>query len=40
MCEDEKKEGQKNRERVRQKVLVIKDPLKRPFHRKKRTPLR
>jgi hypothetical protein len=26
-------------ERVRQKVLVIKDPLKRPFHRKKRTPL-
>jgi hypothetical protein len=26
-------------ERIRQKVLV-KDPLKRPFHRKKRTPLR
>jgi hypothetical protein len=27
-------------ERVQQKVLVINDPLKRPFHRKKRTPLR
>jgi hypothetical protein len=27
-------------ELVRQKVLVIKDPLKRPFYRKKGTPLR